>query len=70
MKGNGKMINNMAMDVKNGRMELNLKVIIKKVKNMVKANFNGLMVHNMMEILLKIIFRERELIFGQMEENI
>ena len=70
MKENGWMINNMGLGLKLGQMELNLKVIIRKEKNMEKANFYGLTVLNMKVISLKIIFMEMEPMFGQMAENI
>jgi len=55
MKEIGKMINNMDMVLKLGKMELNLKDIMWKVKNTGLVHFNGQMEVNMKENLLIII---------------
>lgn len=50
-------------------MGQNIKVCIKKAKNVDKGNLNGQMVHNIMGSLEKIILRGLEFIYGQIKEN-
>ena len=50
LKVNGIRDFNKERDQKNGLMILNMKVILKEEKNMVKENIYGLMEHNIMEI--------------------
>ena len=54
---NEKKINKKEKAMKFGLMELNMMVIINKVKSMVKENYILLMEAFMMENLLKIIFK-------------
>lgn len=68
MKDNGKMIYKMEMELKLGQMDLNMKVVIKKEKNMDLVNIFG-----MMDLHMKVIgwitrFVEGESIVGLMVE--
>lgn len=69
MKGNGKMIYNMVMELNHGLMDRNIQEHITKEKNKEKENINGLMVLIMMEngMIIKLLGMEH--IIGQMVED-
>jgi hypothetical protein len=62
------MTNNMAKDRNPGPMELNIKDIIMKERNMAKDSLFGLTKVLMKVILMTIILKELDYINGQMEE--
>jgi hypothetical protein len=62
MKVNGKMINKMVKDLKNGLMELVIEDIILKVKKRVRVYLNGLMDHITKENFVLMLFKEQGII--------
>ena len=70
MKDNGKMIYKMEMELKLGQMDLNMKVVIKKEKNMDLVDTLGMMDHLMKATGLITKSVEEESIVGQMVEYV
>ena len=70
MKGIGKMISNMEMDLNHGQMAPNMKDSTFQVKNMELEDLHGLMEVHFMVILLIITLKEKVNIIGQMAENL
>lgn len=62
---NGLKINNMVKVQKYGLTKLNIQECINMDKNMEKEYFNGKMVHPTKEILITIISKAMEFMFGQ-----
>ena len=66
MKDNGRTIYKMELEWRHGQMALNMKVVIKKEKNMDLVNMFGMMDHHMKVIGLIIKYVEEVCIVGQM----
>jgi len=67
---NGEMINKKEMGLKFGQTDLNTKDNSIREKNMEKVNSYGLTDQVLLESLLIIILKDKEIILGQMVEDI